>query len=64
MACKFLQWILAGAGPTSLQHGLVGVGCLLAYDAVTRWRKRNQPKQSVEVETTEESPQQEYRRAA
>jgi hypothetical protein len=63
MACKFLQWILAGAGPTSLQHGLVGVGCLLAYDAVTRWRKRNQPKQPI-VEKTEESPQQEYRRAA
>jgi hypothetical protein len=38
MACQLFQWLIAGEGPSTLQHGLVGIGCLLAYDAVKRLR--------------------------
>jgi hypothetical protein len=40
MACQLFQWLIAGEGPSSLEHALVGIGCLLAYDALSRWRKR------------------------
>jgi hypothetical protein len=39
MACQFFQHLIAGEGPSALQHALVGIGCLLAYDALSRWRK-------------------------
>ncbi|HEY2827287.1 MAG TPA: hypothetical protein VGJ04_06770 [Pirellulales bacterium] len=42
MACQFFQWLIAGGGPSTFQHALVGVGCLLAYDAVSRLLKRRQ----------------------
>jgi hypothetical protein len=38
MECQLFQWLIAGAGPTTLQHALVGIGCLLAFDAAIRWR--------------------------
>ncbi|HEY2762384.1 MAG TPA: hypothetical protein VGI75_16610 [Pirellulales bacterium] len=41
MACQLFQWLIAGEGPSTLQHALVGIGCLLAYDALGRWRKRH-----------------------
>jgi hypothetical protein len=40
MACQIFQWLLAREGPTTLQHALVGIGCLLTYDLVSRMRKR------------------------
>jgi hypothetical protein len=65
MECQFFQWLIAGAGPTTLQHALVGIGCLLAFDAVNRWRKG--PKTAVVVVTNEEQPdwaEDDYRQAA
>jgi hypothetical protein len=38
MACQWIQWLFAGEGPSTLQHALVGIGCLLTYDAWSRWR--------------------------
>ena len=38
MACQLFQWLIAGEGPSTFQHALVGIGCLLLYDAVSRWR--------------------------
>jgi hypothetical protein len=40
MACQIFKWLLASEGPSTLQHGLVGIGCLLTYDLFGRWRKR------------------------
>jgi hypothetical protein len=41
MACQWIQWLFAGEGPSTLQHGLVGIGCLLTFDAWNRWRSTN-----------------------
>jgi hypothetical protein len=62
MACKLVEWLIASAGPSALQHGLVGVACLLAYDAANRWRKRRSV--SPTDESKPEEPANEYRRAA
>jgi hypothetical protein len=66
MDCQFFQWLIAGAGPTTIQHALVGIGCLLAFDAVSRWRNGRKP--SVVVYPSDaESPDLEsgdYRQAA
>jgi hypothetical protein len=45
MACQVFQWLIAGAGPTALEHALVGIGCLLTYDALSRWRKKRRAAQ-------------------
>lgn len=65
MECQLFQWLIAGAGPSTMQHALVGIGCLLAFDGVNRWR--NGRKAAVVVVTSEEQPEwaeEEYRKAA
>lgn len=65
MECQLFQWLFAGAGPTTIQHALVGIGCLLAFDAVHRWRKGRTA--AVVVVTSEEQPEwveDDYRKAA
>lgn len=70
MACQLFQWLIAGEGPSTLQHALVGIGCLLAYDAFSRWRKRRHELRISEAgaDTTKQirstSDREEQRRAA
>jgi hypothetical protein len=70
MACQFFQWLVATEGPSTLQHGLVGIGCLLTYDLFGRWRKsRRQLQTSAAGEVTPEQiladhEREEQRRAA
>src|SRR5262249_52370341 len=40
MACQVFQWLLIAVEPTAMEHALIGIGCLLTYDAVSRWRKK------------------------
>ena len=39
MACQIAQWLVAATTPSTLQHALVGIACLLAYDRLVRWRR-------------------------
>ena len=39
MACQIAQWLISATTPSTLQHALVGIGCLLAYDQLVRWRR-------------------------
>ena len=69
MACQFFQRLIAGEGPTSLQHALVGIGCLLAYDALSRWRKRRRRLQisdagSATIEQIQSTADREQKRRA
>ncbi len=67
MECQIFQWLIAGAGPTTLQHALVGIGCLLAVDAWNRWR---QGRKNLSSEVCENRPEvfdhsvDDYRQAA
>jgi hypothetical protein len=57
MACQIFQWLLAGE-PPALYQAMVGVGCLLTYDLVSRWRKhRRQLQMSESGKTTAEQVQ-------
>lgn len=66
MDCLVFQWLFAGAGPTTLQHALVGIGCVLALDAMTGWRRRRPAKQAMPVEPAHDdaAEPETYRRAA
>lgn len=69
MACQIFQWLLAGEGPSTLQHGLVGIACLLTYDLFSRWRKRRHPLQMSDARTAKANqtvsyPEQEDQRRA
>lgn len=54
MICRIFDWLVAGAGPTTLQHALVGIACLLTYDAVARWRKKRPAQDAGRSETVAE----------
>jgi hypothetical protein len=64
MECQLFQWLIAGAGPTTVQHALAGIGCLLAYDAISRWRKTGKPDVIAMPEQRPESAEEDYRQAA
>jgi hypothetical protein len=64
MACQIFRWLIAGAGPTTLQHALVGVGCLLAFDITNRWWKRRPKSGSGDQSRRDVQPQMQRRRAA
>ena len=64
MACQIFRWLIAGAGPTTLQHALVGVGCLLAFDATSRWWKRRPKPGSGNQNRRDMQPEMQRRRAA
>ncbi|HTQ38678.1 MAG TPA: hypothetical protein VMJ32_06605 [Pirellulales bacterium] len=69
MACQIFQCLLAGEGPSTLQHALVGIGCLLTYDLFSRWRKRRRALQisdagAATAEQILHDPQREEQRRA
>ena len=47
MACQIFQWLIAGAYRTTLEHASIGIGCLLAFDLITRRRKPRAPSENV-----------------
>ncbi len=64
MACQVFRWLLAGAGPTSFQHALVGMGCLLAFDVASRWWRRRPNEKSGQPSDRGASQEGQRRRAA
>ncbi len=57
MSCEVLQWLIAGAGPSTLTHGLIGIGCVLAYDTCQRWWNRSRPQLTAdETRPRQEQP--------
>ncbi len=64
MACQIFRWLIAGAGPTTLQHALVGIGCLLAFDAASRWWKRRPTSSSGTQSRSDSPPEIQRKRAA
>ena len=68
MACQIFQWLIAGTDRTTLEHASIGIGCLLAFDLITRWRKTRAPSWQVadeqQARTGNDEHEVEQRRAA
>jgi hypothetical protein len=50
MACQIFQWLIAGTDRTTLEHASIGIGCLMAFELINRWRKPRAPSEHAVVE--------------
>jgi hypothetical protein len=50
MACQIFQWLIAGTDRTTLEHASIGIGCLMAFELINRWRKPRAPAGQAVVE--------------
>jgi hypothetical protein len=37
------QFLVAGADRTTLEHAMIGIGCLIVYEGFSRWRHNRKP---------------------
>jgi hypothetical protein len=50
VACQIFQWLIAGTDRTTLEHASIGIGCLMAFELINRWRKPRALSGQVAVE--------------